>query len=70
MGIEYDDLPLWEFSVSEVAAGVYRVRAVRDGRITGETTSTDPDDALQELKHWAQQIDDERTGDDAPSNTG
>ena len=40
MGFEFDDLPHWEFTVSEVSAGIYKVTAVRDGGIRGESTGS------------------------------
>ncbi len=49
MGYQFDDLPHWEFTAEETSAGVYRVRAVLDGAITGEGTGTDSDDLLSFL---------------------
>ena len=59
MGYQFDELPSWEFTVTEQSAGVYRVRAVREGGVTGESTGTDPDGQIEELKVWARGVDDD-----------
>lgn len=53
MGFEFDDLPHWEFTIVEVSPGIYRVMAVRDGGIRGESTGSGPDELLEDLKVWA-----------------
>jgi len=40
MGFEFDDLPHWEFTVVETSPGIYRVTAVRDGGICGESSGS------------------------------
>ena len=57
MGIQYDDLPGWEFTVEEQSAGLYRLEVARDGGITGGGTGTDPDALLDEYKEWARKVE-------------
>ena len=57
MGFEFDDLPHWEFTVSEVSAGICKVTAVRDGGIRGESTGSGPDLLMQDLKDWARRTE-------------
>lgn len=57
MGFQYDDVPLWEFTLEEFSPGGYRVRAVRDGGITGEGSGVDPDALLEDLRRWARAVD-------------
>lgn len=52
MGLQYDDLPGWDFTIVEQSAGVYRLTAARDGGIIGGGTDTDPDALLDEYKRW------------------
>jgi hypothetical protein len=39
------------------SAGVYRVRAVRDGGITGEGSGTDTDALIAEYRRWALRVE-------------
>jgi hypothetical protein len=55
--LQFDDLPRWEFTVEEFTPGGYRVRAVRDGGITGEGNGVDPDALLDEYKAWARGVE-------------
>jgi hypothetical protein len=55
VGFQFEDLPRWEFTVEEFSPGGYRVRAVRDGGITGE--GFDPDALLNEYKDWARRVE-------------
>ena len=57
MGIEFEDLPHWEFTVVEFSPGSYRIKAVRDGGVRGEGTGTDPDSLLDEFKQWAHNVE-------------
>ena len=57
MGYQFDDLPHWEFTAEEISVGVYRVRAVRDGGITGEGTGTDSDALFEEYRKWALRVE-------------
>jgi hypothetical protein len=57
MGVEFADLPHWEFTVIEFSPGGYTVRAIRDGGITGEGSGSDPESLLEDLKQWASGID-------------
>jgi hypothetical protein len=57
VGIQRADLPAWEFTVNEVSPGVYRVRATRDGGITGDATGSDPDELLDDLQRWARKVE-------------
>jgi hypothetical protein len=61
VGVQTADLPAWEFTVNEVAPGVYQVRATRDGGITGEATGSDPDELLDDLKRWAARVEADRS---------
>ncbi len=56
VGIEYPELPGWEFTVNEVSAGQYRVRAVGPRGITGEAGAVDPDTAPDDLRRWARTV--------------
>ena len=56
MGVEYPELPGWEFTVNEVSPGQYRVRAVGPRGITGESGAVEPDTALEELRQWARTV--------------
>jgi hypothetical protein len=58
VGFQYEDLPSWEFTVEEFSPGGYRVRATRDGGITGEGTGVDPDALLEDFKEWARGVED------------
>jgi hypothetical protein len=53
MGLQYDDLPHWEFTVDESSPGIYRVLARRDGGIAGEATGPNSDTLLADLRKWA-----------------
>lgn len=57
MGLLFDDLPEWEFTVREVSPGTYRLLAVRNGGIRGEATGTDPDAMLSDYKEWARKVE-------------
>ena len=57
MGIQYDDLPRWEFTVATTSPGIYRVLARRDGGIAGEGTGLSFDTLLADLRVWAQKIE-------------
>jgi hypothetical protein len=57
MGLEFVDLPEWEFTVTEKSAGIYEIRAVRNGGIHGESTGANYDALLDDLKDWARQVD-------------
>ena len=46
MGIEYPELPGWEFTVIEDSPGQSRVRAVGPRGVTGESSAVDVDSAL------------------------
>lgn len=61
MGLEFSDLPSWEFTVIKSPHGEYHVRAVRDGGISGDGSGSDPDSLLSDLKEWARGIDRELT---------
>jgi len=50
MGFQFEELPAWEFTVTEESAGVYRVVAFRDVSVTGQNTGTDPDAQIDDLK--------------------
>jgi hypothetical protein len=63
VGIQRADLPAWEFTVTEVNLGVYRVRATRDGGITGDATGSDPDELLDDLQDWAKTVEARRSPD-------
>jgi hypothetical protein len=47
-----DDLPEWSFSVDEVSAGVYRAAGLDLAGRSVQTTSTDPEAALQDAGRW------------------
>jgi hypothetical protein len=57
MGHQFAELPRWEFTVDEESPGIYRVKAVRDGGITGEACGSDSDPLLDDLKQWAHTVD-------------
>jgi hypothetical protein len=57
MGVQYAELPEWEFTVEEFSPGGYRVRAIRNGGITGEASGPDPDSLLDDLRRWATRIE-------------
>lgn len=57
MGFEFDDLPDWEFTIVEMSVGIYRVTAVRDGGIRGESTGPDAEPMMEDLKIWARKTD-------------
>lgn len=57
MGRQYDDLPGWEFTVSEVSNGIYEVSARRDGGINGSALGVDVDEALAGLREWAMKVE-------------
>ena len=59
MGLQFDDLPRWEFSAVERSPGIYEIRAVRDGGVTGESTGSDYDTLLEDLKQWARGVEDD-----------
>ena len=59
MGLQFDDLPAWEFTIVESSAGVYRLNAVREGGITGGGTGTDSDALVDQFKRWAHKVEDE-----------
>lgn len=59
MGQQFEELPEWEFTTDEFAPGAYRVVAVRNGGITGDSHGTDLDSALVELRNWAQSVEQE-----------
>ena len=58
MGRQFDDLPEWEFTIVEISVGVDRVKAVRNGGITGEGSGTDPETTLEDLRIWARRVED------------
>lgn len=55
MGIEYPELPGWEFTVIEESLGQHRVRAVGPRGVTAESAAVDVDAALADLRRWASQ---------------
>ena len=57
MGLQYDDLPSWEFTVVEATNGIYEVAAIRDGGISGSASGVDPDAALADLRTWATKVE-------------
>ena len=57
MGFEFDDLPKWEFTMVEMSPGIYRVTAVRDGGIRGESTGSGPEELMEDLKVWAKKTE-------------
>ena len=57
MGFEFDDLPHWEFTMVEMSPGIYRVTAVRDGGIRGESSGSGPDAMMEDLKDWARKTE-------------
>ena len=57
MGFEFDDLPHWEFTMVEMSPGIYRVTAVRDGGIRGESTGSGPEELMENLKVWAKKTE-------------
>lgn len=57
MGLQFDDLPLWEFTMIEMSPGIYRVTAVRDGGIRGESSGSGPEAMMEDLKDWARKTD-------------
>jgi hypothetical protein len=57
MGQQFDELPRWEFTVVEADRAMYKVRALRDGGISGEATDSDPDAALEGLRQWAAKVE-------------
>ncbi len=59
MGLQYEDLPQFEFTVVETSAGVYGLNAVRDGGVTGGGSGTDPDELLDEFKRSAHKVEDD-----------
>jgi hypothetical protein len=59
MGLQFDDLPKWEFAVVERSPGIYEIRAVRDGGVHGESTGSDYDTLLEDLKRWAHGVDED-----------
>lgn len=61
MGLQFDDLPQWEFTIEEFSPGIYRLRAVRGGGITGEGTGTDTDALIDEYRRWALQVEGDLT---------
>ena len=61
MGVQYAELPDWEFTVEELQPGGYRVRAIRNGGITGEASGPAPDTLLDDLKWWATRIEGDRS---------
>jgi hypothetical protein len=63
VGIQRPDLPAWEFTVNQVNPDVYRVRATRDGGITGDATGSDPDELLEDLQQWAKKVEAGRSPD-------
>jgi hypothetical protein len=58
MGFLFDDPPHWEFTINEVSARVYRLRATREGGINGEGTGLDADALLDDFKKWARKVED------------
>lgn len=57
MGLLFDDLPEWEFTVEEFSPGGWRVIAVRNGGVRGEGTGVDSDALLEDFKEWARGVD-------------
>ena len=57
VGRQFEELPLWEFTVVEVERASYRVEARRDGGIRGEAIDVDPERALVGLRDWAAGIE-------------
>src|SRR5262249_42116178 len=57
--IDYEDLPDWTFTVTERSAGAYRCRATREGGVVGETSGTDPEALLADLRQWARGVEDD-----------
>lgn len=56
VGLEYSELPGWEFTVIEVSPGQYRVRAVGPRGVTSEAGAVDPETALEDLRQWAKTV--------------
>ncbi len=57
MGIQYSDMPAWEFASLESQPGIHTVSAVRDGGISASSTGSDPDELLRELLAWARRTE-------------
>jgi hypothetical protein len=58
VGHQFPDLPAWEFStITNESGATYRVRAVRDGGVTGEMDGEDLDELTGRLRDWAHSID-------------
>ena len=57
MGIQFEDLPEWEFTVVEQSAGIYQITAVRNGGIHGDSTGSDFDGLMEDLKAWARKTE-------------
>lgn len=59
MDRQFKDLPHWRFTAKEISGGVYRVRAERDGGVTGEGTGTDTDALFEDYRKWALEVESE-----------
>lgn len=57
MGIQFDDLPSWEFSSVEITPGIYSVKATRDGGVVGESTGSHHETMVEGLRDWALKVD-------------
>ena len=54
MGIEYPDLPGWEFTTNQVSPGEFRIGVVGPGGVNAESGIVeDPDDCIEEMREWA-----------------
>lgn len=57
MGLLFDGLPDWEFTVEEFSPDGWRLVAVRNGEPRGEGTGSDHDALIEEFKEWARGVD-------------
>jgi len=55
-GIEYEELPGWQFFVDEISAGVYKVWGKDLIGHNIEVTGMDPDLLLEKCKNYAEQF--------------
>jgi hypothetical protein len=54
MGVEYPDLPGWEFTTKQVSEDEFLIRVVGPGGVTAESRVVeDPDDCIEEMRQWA-----------------
>lgn len=54
MGVEYPDLPGWEFTTVRISPGEFRVRVVGPGGVNADSEVVDdPDDCIEDMRQWA-----------------